>query len=68
MPKKEAIKRNQIIAANHLTLDEKPWCTIPQAMLAIDNIRENEEDVDFERLEEIDNFLQENESIMKNYL
>ena len=66
--KKEVIKRNRLIAENHLTLDEKPWCTIPQAMLAIDNLRENEEDVDLERLDEIDEFLQENEANFKNYL
>ena len=68
MPKKEVIKRNRLIAENHLTLDEKPWCTIPQAMLAIDNLRENEEDVDLERLDEIDEFLQENEANFKKYL
>ena len=68
MPKKEVIKRNRLIAENHLTLDEKPWCTIPQAMLAIDNLRENEEDVDLERLDEIDEFLQEKEANFKKYL
>ena len=57
LPKNELIKRNKIVAENHLTLEEKPWCTIPQAMQAIDDLREDEEGVDLHRLEEIDSFI-----------
>ena len=40
------------------TLDDKPWCTIPQAQSAIDDLRETEEDIDFKRLDEIDEYVQ----------
>ena len=59
MPNKEILKRDKIVAKNHLTLEDKPWCTIPQAMNAIDDLRESENEVNFERLEEIDEYIQE---------
>ena len=57
LPKKELTKRNKVVAENHLTLEERPWCTIPQAMQAIDDLREEEKEVDLDRLEEIDEFI-----------
>ena len=58
LPKKELIKRDQLVARNHLTLDEKSWCTIPQALNAIDDLRESEEEVNLSRLDEIDEYIQ----------
>ena len=59
LPRKELIKRNKLVAENHLTLEERPWCTIPKAMQAIDDLREEDKDVDFNRLQEIDEFITE---------
>lgn len=59
LPKNELKKRNKVVAENHLTLEDRPWCTIPKAMQAIDDLREKEKEVDFDRLEEIDIFIQE---------
>ena len=58
LPEKELIKRDQLVARNHLTLDEKSWCTIPQALNAIDDLRESEEEVNLSRLDEIDEYIQ----------
>ena len=68
MPNNEIKKRDMIVAKNHLTLEEKPWCTIPQAMNAIDDLRENEEEVNIERLEEIDEYIQELNNKFENNL
>ena len=57
LPAKELTKRNKVVAENHLTLEERPWCTIPQAMQAVDDLREEEKEVDLNRLEEIDEFI-----------
>ena len=59
LPKKEIQKRDTIVAKNHLTLEEKPWCTIPKAMSAIDDLRENDDEISLDRLEEKDNYVQE---------
>ena len=68
MPNKEILKRDKIVAKNHLTLEDKPWCTIPQAMNAIDDLRESEDEVNFERLEEIDEYIQELNTKFENDL
>ena len=66
LPKKEAQKRDIIVAQNHLTLEEKPWCTIPKAMSAIDDLREKEDEINLDRLEEIDNYIQELSKIFES--
>ena len=58
LPKNELKKRDIAVAKNHLTLDDKPWCTIPQAQSAIDDLRETEENIDLKRLDEIDEYVQ----------
>ena len=58
LPKNELKKRDLIVAKNHLTLEDRPWCTIPQAQNAIDDLRETEEDVNLKRLDEIDGYIQ----------
>ena len=68
LPNKEFDKREKIIAENHLTLEEKPWITIPQAMQAIDDLREQEEETDFEKLDEIDEYLTEMQEKFENVL
>ena len=63
MPKQEIISRDKKIAENHLTLEEKPWITIPQAMKYVDDLREaeheGEEEIDLVKLQEIDEYLLE---------
>ena len=66
LPKKEAQKRDIIVAQNHLTLEEKPWCTIPKAMSAIDDLREKEDEINLDRLEEIDTYIQELSKIFES--
>ncbi len=63
LPKQEIISRDKKIAENHLTLEEKPWITIPQAMKYVDDLREaeheGEEEIDLVKLQEIDEYLLE---------
>ena len=73
LPKNELKKRDKIVAENNLTIEERPWCTIPKAMQAIDDLREEMDTVGegselyLDRLEEIDGFIQElKEKLEKN--
>lgn len=69
LPKKEYDKREKIIAENHLTLDKTPWITIPQAMQAIDDLREQEEEeIDLVKLDEIDEYLTEMQEKFENII
>ena len=40
-------------------MDKCTWTTIPAAMNEIDNLRESDEEIDMNRLEEIDAYIQE---------
>ena len=61
--------REKIIAENHLTLDKTPWITIPQAMQAIDDLREQEEEeIDLVKLDEIDEYLTEMQEKFENII
>ena len=71
MTKKELILRDKRVAENHLTLDEKPWVTIPAAMQVVDDLRANEnedENIDLHKLQEIDEYLCEMQSKFEGYL
>tara|TARA_B100001093_G_scaffold341204_1_gene325964 strand:+ start:9122 stop:10546 length:1425 start_codon:yes stop_codon:yes gene_type:complete len=69
LPKNELIKREKQIAEKLMTTQKCPWNTLPQAMEEIDNLREKE-GIDQERLQEIDDYIQElfekNEKILKS--
>ena len=71
LTKKELILRDKRVAENHLTLDEKPWVTIPAAMQVVDDLRANEnedENIDLHKLQEIDEYLCEMQSKFEGYL
>jgi hypothetical protein len=40
-------------------MDKCSWNTIPGAMSEIDDLRESEDEIDMDRLEEIDTYIQE---------
>lgn len=58
LPKNELIKREKKISEKLLTTQKCPWNTLPQAMEEVDNLREKE-GIDQDRLEEIDQYIQE---------
>ena len=71
LTKKELILRDKRVAENHLTLDEKPWVTIPAAMQVVDDLRANEnedENIDLHKLQEIDEYLCEMQSKFEGFL
>ena len=68
LPKNEVVKRDQKIAENVLSMDKHPWHTIPETMNEIDDIRENEDDLDHDRINEIDEYIQELEDYHKSKL
>ena len=59
LPKKEIRRREKEIAEKILSMDKCTWNTIPAAMNEIDNLRESDEEIDMNRLEEIDAYIQE---------
>ena len=68
LPKNEVVKRDQKIAENVLSMGKHPWHTIPETMNEIDDIRENEDDLDHDRINEIDEYIQELEDYHKSKL
>ena len=59
LPEQEVKNRNKIIAEKVLSMDKCSWNTIPGAMSEIDDLRESEDEIDMDRLEEIDTYIQE---------
>ena len=51
----------------NLSMEDKPWVTIPQAMQAIDDLREDETS-DLNKLEEIDEYIQKMAENFENIL
>ncbi len=70
LPKKEVKKRDKMIAEKILTTEKCKWNTIPAAYQEIDDLRENEDEdeLDMERINEIDDYIQELEQFHKNNL
>ncbi len=70
LPKKEVKKRDKMIAEKILTTEKCKWNTIPAAYQEIDDLRENEDEdeLDMERINEIDEYIQELEQFHKNNL
>ena len=59
LPEQEVKNRDKIIAEKVLSMDKCSWNTIPGAMSEIDDLRESEDEIDMDRLEEIDMYIQE---------
>ena len=68
LPKNELKQRDKTIAENILSMDKCPWNTIPEAMKEIDDLRENSDELDLNRLQEIDEYVQELEEYHKGKL
>ncbi len=70
LPKKELEKRDKVIAEKILSTDKCTWNTIPAAYQEIDDIRADEEneDTDLDRVNEIDEYIQELEKDHKKKL
>ena len=49
-------------------MEKCPWNTIPEAMKEIDDLRENSDELDLNRLQEIDEYVQELEEYHKEKL
>ena len=59
LPKKEIQRRDKEGAEKILSMDKCTWNTIPAAMTEIDDLRESDDEIDMNRLEEIDTYIQE---------
>ena len=59
LPKKEIQRRDKEVAEKILSMDKCTWNTIPAAMTEIDDLRESDDEIDMNRLEEIDTYIQE---------
>ena len=68
LPKNELKLRDKTIAENILSMEKCPWNTIPEAMKEIDDLRENSDELDLNRLQEIDQYVQELEEYHKEKL
>ena len=67
LPQNELLSRDKVVAENNLSMENKPWVTIPQAMQAIDDLREDETS-DLNKLEEIDEYIQKMAENFENIL
>ena len=67
LPQNELLSRDKMVAENNLSMEDKPWVTIPQAMQAIDDLREDETS-DLNKLEEIDEYIQKMAENFENIL
>ncbi len=59
LPKKEIQRRDKEVAEKILSMDKCTWNTIPAVMTEIDDLRESDDEIDMNRLEEIDTYIQE---------
>ena len=68
LPKNELKQRDKDVAEKILSMDKCSWNTIPDAMKEIDDLREKGDEMDLNRLEEIDEYIQELEEYHKGKL
>ena len=68
LPKNELKQRDKAVAEKILSMDKCSWNTIPDAMKEIDDLREKGDETDLNRLEEIDEYIQELEKYHKEKL
>ncbi len=68
LPKNEKKKRDADIAKKVLSMDKCSWNTIPEAFKEIDDLRDSDDKYDQERLEEIDEYIQELKAKLENDL
>ena len=68
MPKNEISRRNREIAHRVLSMEKCKWNTIAETYREIDDLRDNENEYDLDRLKEIDEYISELEDLHKSYL
>jgi exodeoxyribonuclease-1 len=68
LPKNELSRRDREVAERVLSMDKCKWNTIAEAQKEIDDLREKEDQYDLDRLQEIDEYIQELEDYHKNKL
>ena len=68
LPKNELSRRDREVAERVLSMDNCKWNTIAEAQKEIDDLREKEDQYDLDRLQEIDEYIQELEDYHKSKL
>ena len=68
LPKNDLNRRNKEVAERILSMEKCTWNTVPEAMKKIDDLRENSDELDLNRLQEIDEYVQELEEYHKEQL
>jgi exonuclease I len=68
LPKNELARRDREVAERVLSMDKCKWNTIAEAQKEIDDLREKEDQYDLDRLQEIDDYIQELEDYHKSKL